>query len=204
MIRQIDRTVRKMLLPTIKTILKNHPTNAVRVDCIQQILNLYDDPDPEEIEIVVGALKDCPMSPEKVEAELVPFATQMMTSPVPARFCLLARIVAAFAGRCPVQLRSTHLLSIMRQLAEHGNFEVRASAAVNSAALVDTFLDGPDAAQKLTDLIDLGKHFVFDPEGAVQSAGLTVFIPATLNFAKLQQCIGSVCFEYWLKIFLPT
>jgi hypothetical protein len=200
----VDRSVRKTLLLTIKTVLKNHPTKAVRIDCVQQILNLYDDPSPEEIDIVVGAFRDCPMSPEKVEAELIPFATQMMTSPVPAQLCLLTRIVATFAGRCSVQLRSTHLLSIMRQLSEHGNSEVRAAAARDCAALVDAFGDIPDAAQKLVDLVDLGKHFVFDPQGAVQSAGLTVFIPAMVNFAKLQQCLGSVCFEYWLKLYLSS
>lgn len=193
------RDYRHHLLSPLKTIIKNHPSKKVRMECIEKMFTFYDEPTNEERDIVVKALRECSNTQEKAEGEILPYVTQMMASQSPSTLCLVSKAVAGFADLCSMQLRSTLLFSMIRQLAEHSNPVVRAAAAADGATLVLAFGDDDDAAEKLQDLIDLGKQFVFDADGDVQSAGLCAFIPAVLRFAQLRRCVGKTMFEYWLK-----
>jgi hypothetical protein len=197
----VDRANKSRLLPAIKTVLKNHPNRKVRMDCIQIIIDFFgDDPTPDEVDCVVGTLRECSTTPEKVEGEVLPFVTQLMASTSPSVLCMLSKLVAAFATVCSVILRSTLMLSIVRQLSEHSSPDVRAASARDAASLVGAFGEDENAAEKLHDLVELGRLYVFDPESAVQVAGLTTFIPAIVRFAQTHKCVGRTLFEYWLKI----
>lgn len=114
--------------------------------------------------------------------------------------CLVAASVGAFAKYCASQLRCSLLLSIIKQLSEHSIFNVREAAVKNGALLVESFIDDPDATDKLPDLLNLCKLFVFDPDATVQQSSIQIFAPTIMNFTKSRCCVGREFCEFWMKI----
>ncbi|OHT02872.1 hypothetical protein TRFO_06916 [Tritrichomonas foetus] len=202
LIKVVDSSKKTYLINPLKTIVKNHPSREVRSQCIQLIFNMWDNPNTEQREIIVNALKDCASDTDKAESEIIPYVTQMMASSNVNVLCLVVKTVGEFSALMSMQLRYTLLLSIIRQFAEHSAPAVRRAAAEDGATLVLSLGDNEDATEKLDDLVALGKHFVFDSDADVQSAGLCAFIPAVLRFAQLRKCVGKSMFDYWLKLAL--
>ena len=202
LINIVDSQKKTYLLNPLKTIIKNHPSKDVRMNCIQLVFNMWENPSPEQREIIIKTLKECANDTEKAESEIIPYVTQMMTSSNVNVLSLVSKAVGEFANVLSMQLRYTLLLSIIRQLSEHSSPVVRAAAAADGATLVLSFGDNEDATDKLDDIIALGNHFVFDADADVQSTGLCAFIPAVLRFAQVRKCVGTSMFNYWLKLAL--
>jgi hypothetical protein len=200
----VDRSNKARLLPSLKTVLKNHPSRNIRMECIQILFDFYPDATPEETDIIVEALQESTATTERVEGEILPYCTQLMAETSGSKLCLLSKLVSAFRKLCSLQLRSTLLLSIIKQLSESKTTEVRVASAQDGAQLVLTFGRDPDAADKLKDLIELTRHYIFDSEATVQTAGLTTFLPSVVNFARCWDCVGKSVFEFWANIALQN
>lgn len=198
----VEPSKRDSLLNPLRTIIKNHPSRDVRIQCIQLILNLWENPNPEQRSKIVAALKDCASDPEKAESEILPIVTQMMGNQNVSILCLISKVVGEFSHILVMQLRYTLLLSIIKQFSEHSSPIVRQSAAVDGATLINSFGDNSEATDKMEDLIDLGKQFVFDPDAEVSSVALSNYIPAIIKFTTVRDCVGKSLFDYWFKLAL--
>lgn len=202
LIKVIEPSKRNYLLGPLHTIVKNHPKRDVRMQGIQLIFNMWDSPDIDQRQAIVDILKDCANEQDRAESEILPIVTQMMSSSDVNILSLVSKTVGDFSTILSMQLRYTLLLSIIKQFSEHSSPVVRRAAAADGATLVLSFGTNEDATDKMQDLIDLGKHFVFDSDADVSSAGLCAYIPAVLRFTQLRKCVGKSMFEYWLKLAL--
>lgn len=202
LIKVLEPSKRSYLLGPLHTIVKNHPSRDVRMQGIQLIFNMWDSPDTDQRQAIVDVLKDCANEQDRAEAEILPVVTQMMSSSDVNILSLVSKTVGDFSTILNMQLRYTLLLSIIKQFSEHSSPVVRKAAAADGATLVLSLGSNDDATDKMEDLIDLGKHFVFDADADVSSAGLCAFIPAILRFAQLRKCVGKSIFEYWFKLAL--
>ncbi|OHT02890.1 hypothetical protein TRFO_06944 [Tritrichomonas foetus] len=196
----IDPGERRRILQPLETIVRYHPLKETRIQCISLIFNLWDDPNEEQRQSIIRSIEDCSNEDNRIESEVLPVVSQLLGSTNFKILCLVAESVADFAPYCAEQLRSSLLLSIIRQLSEHSNPTVRTSAAKSGSKLVETFLNDSDANDKLPDLLSLCKQFVFDPDAMVQQAALQNFAPTIEKFTKVRQCVGREFCEFWLKL----
>ncbi|KAK8876366.1 hypothetical protein M9Y10_006568 [Tritrichomonas musculus] len=200
----IDSNERRRILHPLETIVRYHPQKETRIQCISLIFNLWEEPNEEQRGRIIQTIKECCVNDEEevnlIQSEVLPVVSQLLGSSNPSMLCLVASSVGSFAKYCAPQLRSSLLLSIVKQLSEHSVSIVRESAVKNGSLLIESFLDDPDSTDKLPDLLDLCKLFVFDPDASVQQSALQSFAPMIMAFTKVRRCVGREFCEFWMKI----
>lgn len=201
----IDSSERRRIIKPLETIVRYHPVKETRIQCISLIFNIWEDPNEEQREIIVQSIKECCIDESKhinrIPDEVLPVVSQLLSSSNAKMLCLVALSVASFAPFCQSQLRSSLLLSIIIQLSEHSSPIVREASVRGGSLLVDSLIGDSDAADKLSNLLDLCKNFIFDPDANVQQAALQNFVPSLLNFTQSRCCVGREFCEFWLKLF---
>ena len=176
-----------------------HPDKETRDRCILLILNLWEDPNDEQRAMIVRSIAECCDTSDKIESDVLPAISNLANSDQPNMLRLASSAVASLAPRCSAKLRSSLLLSVIRQLSENESAVVRLSAATDGAALIKSITEDPDAADKLKNFLDLAKRFLFDADAGVQSATMQIFIPALQDLTCERRCMGKGFCEYWLK-----
>ena len=195
----IDPSERRRIVRPLQTIARFHPVKETRERCILLVLNLWEDPDEEQRAIIVRALAECCDTKEKIEGDVLPAISSLTSSDQPNMLRLASAAVAALAPRCSAKMRSSLLLSVIRQLSENDNPDVRLSAATDGAALIKSMSGDSDATDKLKSFLALSKQFLFDEDNNVQSASMHVFLPALFDLTSERMCMGKGFCEYWLK-----
>lgn len=200
LVNVVEVSERKRIIPPLETIIKFHPNSETRIQCISLLFNLWDEPNEEQRSAIIQALMESCTNPQNIESEVLSAISLLLASTNPSILCLVSGVVASIAPLCSIQLRCSFLLSILKQLSEHSSPYVRSAAAKDGAKLVLELCNESDANDKLQDLIDLTKCFAFDPDITVQSAALSDFVPAVLQFTKCRNCVGNSFCNYWLKL----
>ena len=195
----IEPSERKRIIKPLETIIKYHPLAETRSQCISLMLNLWDEPNDEQRMAIISSLEECCTEDNQIESEVLPVVSSLLGSTNAKILCLVAESVAGFSQYCAPQLRSSLLLSIIKQLSEYSNPMVRVSAAKSGAKLIESFLNDSNATDKLPDLLTLCRQLVFDPDAAVQQAALQEFVPSIGKFTQVRRCAGREFCEYWLK-----
>jgi len=198
LVNAINVDNRGKLIRTIKTIIHYHPERSVRIECYATLFSLYDNPNSNQITEIISSLLSSKPDSLKIETEILPIVTQFLGSSKIGMLLLVSAFVSAFAPWCSIELRSSFLLSIIKQLSEHNNPSVRAAASVDGAKLIKTF--DVSSNDKVQDLMDLCKALVFDSDPQVQSTALNDYVIALLEYTLSLHIVGSTFFEYWLKL----
>jgi hypothetical protein len=195
----IDPSERRRMLQPLQTIVKYHPAQETRMQSISLMLNLWDDPEEERRPILVQSLIECYSDSARIESEVLPVLSQVLDSQSPGLLCLLGLAVATLAPLVSIHMRSSLLLSIIRQLAENPNPTVRVAAATNGAALIQSFVIDPESNDKLHVLLKLCRLSVFDDDARVQEAAQNHLVPVVEKFAHTRHAAGRGFCDFWLE-----
>ena len=198
MIKNTNENALIDILVIVGLIYKYHPDRAIRFECLTMLFTSIANPNPEQIAQISKILVSMEPDEAQVASEVLPIASQFLASQSIGVLCLVSKVVADFAPLSSKDIRTSFLLSIVKQLAEHSSSTVRAAVAFDGSKLVKLFDE--EAADKLDDLMVLLKAFIFDTDGAVQSNGLEEFAPAVLSLAQTIGKVGSVYCTFWMKL----
>lgn len=178
-------------------IYKYHPDRKMRCDCINLVFTAIQSPTQNQIDFIMKELLDLQLDEERISTELLPIISQYLASPSVGTLCLISRAVTEFSPLSSPDIRTSFLLSIVKQLAEHSNMKVRAAACKSCATLINLF--DADFGDRVDDLLQLQKSLLFDAEAIVQSAAIDDLAPAVVNFCKKLHIVGKTYCEFWFK-----
>ena len=186
------------ILTFVSTIYKYHPDTKVRTDIASIILESLPNPTSDQITKLVKILTDTKPDENRVATEILPLASGYLGSTSPGILCLVSRLVSELAPYASMDIRTSFMLSIVKQLAENNSPQVRAAVVKDGAKLIALF--DSSAQDKLDELMPLLKNFIFDQDGTVQSLALDEFAPVILKLIQETGQVGSVYIAYWLKL----
>ena len=186
------------ILTFVSSIYKYHPDRKVRIECASTILESLPNPTSDQITRLVKILTDTKPDENRVATEILPLASGYLASASPGILCLVSRLVSELAPYASMDIRTSFMLSIVKQLAENTSPQVRAAVVKDSAKLIELF--DSSAQDKFEELMPLLKSFIFDQDGTVQSLALDEFAPALLKLIKDTGEIGTSYIAFWLKL----
>ncbi|XP_072567177.1 RAB11-binding protein RELCH homolog isoform X2 [Paramormyrops kingsleyae] len=168
---------REELIPLILCTACLHPEPKERDQLLHILFNLIKRPDDEQRQMILtGCVAFARhVGPTRVEAELLPQCWEQINHKYLERRLLVAESCGALAPYLPKEIRSSLVLSMLKQMLTEDKAHLVREAVVKSLGVIMGYIDDADKYSQGFELMLLS---LGDPSERVVSATHQVFIPA--------------------------
>ncbi|XP_052816582.1 RAB11-binding protein RELCH homolog isoform X2 [Mya arenaria] len=168
---------REELIPLIICTAMLHPDARERDNLLNILFNLIKKPDEEQRQMILtGCIAFAQhVGPTRLEAELLPQCWEQISHKYMERRLLVAEACGALAGYIPSELRSSLVLSMLKQMLQDDKEADVREAVVRSLGLLIGFIADKD---KYTQGSELLKTALRDSSEKVVSSAKQIFLPS--------------------------
>ncbi|KAL5259044.1 hypothetical protein ACHWQZ_G009497 [Mnemiopsis leidyi] len=193
---------REELLPVILCLAVQHPDPTTRDNLLHLLFNLVKKPDFDQRQIIRAGCVAFARSVDRrrLEEELLPQCWEQITDKFVERRLLVAETCGTLSAHISVEVCSSLILSILKQVLDDKDESVRECSVKNLALLVTRIYN----SHKSSDLLHILKCTLNDSSSKVQQTSLRFYLPALSCWLLSRGQYLQTCYNFLLQQLLSS
>ncbi|XP_063680881.1 RAB11-binding protein RELCH-like isoform X3 [Bolinopsis microptera] len=193
---------REELLPVILCLAVQHPNPTTRDSLLHLLFNLVKKPDFDQRQIIRAGCEAFARSVDRrrLEEELLPQCWEQIADKFVERRLLVAETCGSLSVHFSVDVCSSLILSILKQVLDDKDESVRESAVKNLSLVITRIYN----EHKASDLLQILRNTLHDSSSKVQQTSLRFYLPALSCWLLSRDHYLQTCYNMLLQQLLSS